>query len=185
LERRRQDRLEAQHRQALALLSRQAALCARLERALETPEAGLDLAECEQEWQELPVQRNAALQAAITARFNTAATALREGGSAAAGILEKLAANGRRRAELCLQLEILAQVDSPPDLAKERLALQVTRLKEHMGDGERDPLEGRSQLLQDWYLSGSAPLAEAAGLEARFERARHALERSEEETQAA
>lgn len=185
LERRRLERLEAQRQRALALLSRQAALCARLERARETPEAGLDLAESEREWQALPVHRDAALQAAITARFNTAAAALEEGGAPAAGILEELTANGRRRAELCLQLEILAQVDSPPDLAKERLALQVTRLKEHMGDGERDPLESRSQLLREWYLCGSAPLAEAAGLEARFERARQALERSGEETQAA
>ena len=54
-----------------------------------------------------------------------------------------------------------------------------------MSDGERDPLESRSQLLQEWYLCGSAPVADAAGLEARFERAREALERSEEETQAA
>jgi exonuclease SbcC len=185
LERRRQESLETQRRQALALLSRQAALCARLEWALETPEAALDPAECEREWQALPVQRNAAVQAAIRARFDAAATALKEGGAAAAGILEGLTTNGRRRAELCLQLEILAQVDSPPDLAKERLALQVTRLKEHMGDGERDPLESRSQLLQEWYLCGSAPLAEAAALEARFERARQALERSAEETQAA
>ena len=100
LERHRQERLEAQRRQALALLSRQAALCTRLERALETPEAGLDLAECEREWQELPVQRNAALHSAITARFNTAATALKEGGPAATRIIEELSANGRRRAEL-------------------------------------------------------------------------------------
>jgi exonuclease SbcC len=63
--------------------------------------------------------------------------------------------------------------------------MQVARLKEHMSDGERDPLESASRLLQQWYLCGSAPAAETAALETRFAQARKALERAERETEAA
>ncbi|MGA7981380.1 MAG: DUF349 domain-containing protein [Chromatiaceae bacterium] len=185
VERRRQELLEAQRREVFELLARQAALCERLERALEVADASVDLADVEGAWQALPVQRDGALQAAIEARFTCALAALKGEHATTAGVLEDFVANGRRRAELCLQLEILAQVDSPPDLAKERLALQVTRLKEHMSDGERDPLESTSQLLHEWYLCGSAPASEAAALEARFERAREALQRAEHESEAA
>jgi exonuclease SbcC len=185
VERRRQERQEEQRRDALALLARQAALCERLERAQEAADTSIDPDTVEREWQALPAQRDSTLQADISARFAAAATAFRAEETTAPTLTERLTANGKRRAELCLQLEILAQVDSPADLAKERLALQVARLKEHMRDGERDPLESASQLLREWYLCGSAAASEAPELEARFERARTALERAERDTEAA
>ena len=85
----------------------------------------------------------------------------------------------KRRAELCLHLEILAQVDSPPELTQTRLQFQVTRLTERMREGEKDPLEATSRLLQEWYLCGPAPASEAAALEERFLRARRSIEKSD------
>jgi hypothetical protein len=81
--------------------------------------------------------------------------------------------NGQRRRELCLQLEVLAQVESPPALAKERMELQVARLSGHMGGSERAPLADAQHLLRDWYLCG--PATPDPDLMARFERARAAL----------
>ncbi|MEA3276637.1 MAG: DUF349 domain-containing protein [Pseudomonadota bacterium] len=183
VQRRGRERREQQRRESLDLLARQSSVCERLERWLET-EAGeeMSLDATEAKWQALPKQRDAGLQAAIGSRFGAALRALREGDTTLRG---RFAANGERRAELCLHLEVLARVDSPPELTKERLAFQVTRLKEHMRQGEKDPLEGASRLLQEWYVCGPAPASVAAGLEDRFRRARTALEKVEREHEAA
>jgi DNA repair protein SbcC/Rad50 len=76
-------------------------------------------------------------------------------------------------------LEVLAQVDSPPELAKERMELQVARLSGRMAAGCGAPLAGAAELLRDWYQCGPAPMD--AALEARFERARAALEQGGDE----
>jgi hypothetical protein len=171
------ERLEAERRKDLDLLAEQAALCERLERALEA-DADVEpvLASLEADWRALPIQRHPDLQAAMERRFGRALEALEQGGEKRQALRSAFVADGKRRAELCLHLEILAQVDSPPEIAGERLRFQVTRLTEHMREGEKDPLEAGFGLLQEWYLCGSAPASEAAGLEERFLRARRAIE---------
>jgi hypothetical protein len=84
-------------------------------------------------------------------------------------------ANARTRKELCLGLEILAQIESPAACAQERLAMQVSRLQEHLAAGERDPLAEASHLVEHWYLTGPTPAATLADLEPRFQRALRAL----------
>jgi exonuclease SbcC len=171
------ERLEAQRRKDLDLLAEQAALCERLERASEA-DTDLEpaLASLEADWRALPTQRRPDLQAVMEKRFAQALEALGQGGEKLQALRSAFVANGERRAELCLHLEILAQIDSPPGLAGERLRFQVTRLTEHMRVGEKDPLEVGFALLEQWYLCGPAPASEAAGLEERFLRARRALE---------
>lgn len=180
VERRRHERLEEQRREDLDLLAEQAALCERLERALETQFSQESApAGAEADWQALPKQHNPDLQAAIERRFNRALEALKDGGDTLDAFRNDFAADGERRAELCLHLEILAQVDSPPELTQTRLQFQVTRLTERMREGEKDPLEATSRLLQEWYLCGPAPASDAAALEERFLRARRAIEQTD------
>ena len=171
-----------QHRAALDLLARQAAVCETLERAIEAGPERADAAAAQAAWRALPVQRSADLQARIEGRFQAALDTLAKGGD---GIRAALAENAARRAGLCLRLEILAQVESPPELSAERLALQVDRLKEHMREGEQDPLSSASRLIEDWYLCGAASAELAPALQGRFERAREALARAGRETEAA
>lgn len=186
LESRYRQRLEEQCRRDLDLLADQAARCERLERALETDRvAGLEPAAIEADWQALPKQRDPDLQAAVEQRFGRAVTALAQGGEVLDAFRSAFIAAGERRAELCLHLEILAQIDSPPELTKERLRFQVTRLTEHMRDGEKDPLQATSRLLQEWYLCGPAPARDAASLEERFLRVRRAIEEAERGNEAA
>jgi exonuclease SbcC len=186
VESRRRELLEEQRRTDLDLLADQAALCQRLERALEPQaETDADLAAVEADWTKLPKQRDADLQAAIEKRFTKALQACRQGGEELESLRAAFAAGRERRAELCLHLEILARIESPPQLAEERLRFQVTRLTEHMREGEKDPLEATSRLLQEWYLCSSAPTAEAAALEERFLRARRAIEATEPDDEAA
>lgn len=161
----------AERRHTLDLLAQQAELCARLERATqETADDGSDRAAVQAAWAELPSHADESLQAAIGARFAAALGALEQGKPASA---EVLTANHRAREALCLQLEILAQVESPPELANERLAVQVNRLSERMEAGEKDPLANAAGLLTKWFLCGPAPAAPE--LEERFTRVRAAL----------
>jgi len=181
-ERRRNERLEEQRRKGLDLLAKQAAVCERIERSLET-QSGTEsvLASAETDWQALPKQHNPDLQAAIERRFDRAMDAIKGDGGKRDVLRAALAADGERRAELCLQLEILAQVDSPPEFTQTRLEYQVTRLAGHMREGEKDPLDAAAPLLQEWYLRGPAPASAAAALEQRFLRALRAIEQTEKD----
>jgi len=184
---RRRELLEEQRRRDLDLLAEQAALCERLERALEVVDADLDpvLTTLEADWLALPTHRNTDIQAAMAKRFGRALEALSQGGEKLQALRSAFAADGERRAELCLHLEILAQVESPPELAEERLRFQVTRLTERMSEGEKDPLEASFRLLQQWYLCGPAPGSVATNLEQRFLRARRAVEATDTDSDAA
>ena len=186
VERRLQVLQDRQRRRDMDLLAERATLCERLERVLETdrgtPQA---LMTAEAEWQSLPRQLDSKIQAAIERRFERAVEAMKEGGAKLDALRSSFAADGMYRAELCLRLEILAQVDSPPELTNERLQFQVARLTEHMRQGEKDPLEARSRLLHEWYLCGPAAASIAASLEERFRRARSAIEKTNRDNQMA
>jgi hypothetical protein len=177
------ERLAEQRRESLALLARQAEICSSLERSVEAGNAGSgETGAAQAAWESLPIQSDQDLQRSIETRFQSAMRAPADGGVT---LRASFPENTRRRAEICLYLEILAQIDSPPELTQERLAFQVNRLKEHMRDGEKDPLTGAAHLLENWYTCGPAPADEATGLEMRFDRARRALEQGGSEGEAA
>ncbi|MBN2886481.1 MAG: DUF349 domain-containing protein [Chromatiaceae bacterium] len=173
VEQRRQALQAAEQGATLALLERQAALCERIEQAaLEGQPERLEGEALEAEWQRLATQRDAALQTEIEQRFQRALQALDER-ETAERLRQAQASNARERAQLCLQLEILAGLDSPPEFTQQRLEYQVSRLAERMGEGEADPLSDAAALLQRWHLSGPAPADSA--LSARYARIREAL----------
>lgn len=174
LEQRRRTLKAAEQHLALEQLERQAALCERLENAaLEGKGGALDREAVHAEWQSLPTQEDESLQTAIEARFQAALAALDDPARSEA-LRAAHQAHGEAHAQLCLQLEILAGLDSPPEFTQQRLEYQVTRLAERMGEGEADPLHDAAQLLQRWYLSAPAPTD--PGLIARFRRIREAVE---------
>ncbi|MBK5964969.1 hypothetical protein CCR95_12970 [Thiocystis minor] len=164
---------EDQQRQAvLDLVQRQAELCERLElSALGATSEAIDPAAARHLWSEL--QQDLPVSHALSARFEYALDAAQDP-ARLAELKRRFAENDSQRSRLCLQLEIIAGVESPPELAQQRLEFQVARLAERMAAGEEDPLQGANQLLHKWYLCGPAPRNES--LNARFERVRHALE---------
>ena len=149
----------AERRAALDLLGRRASLCESVERqalGLGETDSAIDPEGARRAWSELPPLPDRALQEVMTARLSRALEA--------AGDLEGLATlrtglgpNHERRRRLCLELEIAAGVESPPELNQERLRLQVQRLAERMAEGEGDRLKGVPELLVDWYRCGPAP----------------------------
>jgi DNA repair protein SbcC/Rad50 len=158
---------------ALARLERQAALCERLELALiEDRRDGIDLESVRLEWATLPALEDPTLQRAITARLERALRAA-EDAAELKTLRQSFAANGDRRAQLCLRLEIAAGAETPPEFAQQRLKLQVARLAERLSEGEEDSLQSGLRLLDDWYLLGPAP--RDAALAQRFEQVKAAL----------
>ncbi|EGV28827.1 protein of unknown function DUF349 [Thiorhodococcus drewsii AZ1] len=171
---------EDRHRQAaLELLQRQSELCERLESSLlDNDPEGTDPASAQQAWQQLPKQTDADLQQALETRFEFAQAAATDP-KQREKLRKRREANDQRLSQLCLQLEIIAGVESPPEQAQQRLEYQVARLSERMMEGEEDPLEGTTRLLQDWYLCG--PAADNTTLSQRFERVRLKLWSSQEQ----
>lgn len=158
-------------------LRARADLCQALERQIQ----GLAPAETAQDWQTRwealpPPTSGPAAAAAMERRFQDALGALTDPVAATAW-RDRLAEHGEQRRRLCLHLEVLTGVESPPDQAQERLMFQINRLSERLGHREADPLDAAPKVEEAWYLCGpaSAPLMET--LEARFERARVQLSR--------
>jgi len=147
-------------------LAEAAALCRELEQNM----AGTVPAETwEQRWGALQLPDDA--PPGLRRRFDAALAASQDGEQQQHWLAEQ-EANAARRSEICLQLEVLAGIDSPPEAAQERLALQVSRLAGHLSEGEADPLTALPRLELDWYQSGPAPAALEQALEERF---KHAL----------
>lgn len=149
----------AERRHALEQLARHADFCASVEHRVLAPEAagtGLDEASVRRAWSELGGLADPGLEAAMTARLERTLDALGDR-ERLASLSAELTPNQEQRRRLCLELEIAAGVESPPELNQERLRLQVQRLAERMAEGELDRLKGVPELLAQWYRSGPAP----------------------------
>lgn len=125
-----------------------------------------------QGWEALPRIEDGALAAAMDSAFERVLSSCREPshrGTLAALLDENLA----RRESLCLNLEIISQLQSPAPLQAERMQRQVERLRDRMADGETGSGDDINALLRDWYLS--CPAAPSESLDKRFVRVKRAL----------
>ncbi len=131
----------------------------------------------EQAWQAL-APRDGACETALRERFELAGRALAGDAQARQALETGLEKNLKRRQELCLQMEIEAGIDSPPEYADARMQLQVSRLEDALKHRQEDAAGDRLRALQmAWYQAGPVPEAEMAALEARFARALAGLQR--------
>jgi len=76
---------------------------------------------------------------------------------------------------LCVRMEILAGVESPPEGMPARLAYQVARLSAAMSDGEKksqNKLAEVEDIERHWYLSDAVYSEQTPRLEQRFSHAR-------------
>lgn len=168
---------ELQHaaeREQLNRLRELAALCSELESAVETKQADAASTESWRErWAALPQPKSQTDLTLVTERFEAALKTLQDE-PAMQQWLAALADNGKTRSDLCLHLEVLTGIDSPPEATSERLAFQVNRLSDRLGHGGKDPFERACEVEKAWYLAPAVSASDAQTLEARFERARQA-----------
>ena len=93
-------------------------------------------------------------------------------------MFDTLTANLKQRRQLCLQLEIAAEIESPPEYADAKMQLQVSRLSDalnHRHASSRTAEEALRDLLIAWYQTGPVTGDAQGELEARYERVMAAL----------
>jgi exonuclease SbcC len=171
----RQALLEGRQRTQLELLRHKAALCLELEQLLEQPDQALvedRVQAIDERWHAEPALDDSATEQGIQQRYARAISAVMAGGQEQQRLSEELAANLDRRLDLCLRMEILAGVESPPEAQQARLQLQTQRLAGAIGQGVGDIVGTRTKLEHDWYLCGPAPVDQQALLQQRFDTAR-------------
>ncbi|MYI89615.1 MAG: hypothetical protein F4082_04910 [Gammaproteobacteria bacterium] len=85
--------------------------------------------------------------------------------------------NLEAKKSICLQLEVLADLDSPSAFAKERMQYNVMRLNEVMTKrAERsDPEDEIKNLQIEFWLTGPVPEEQFESINERFQRIRSAL----------
>jgi hypothetical protein len=156
--------VEKSRRSALESMRARAALCHEAECGAASAET---ITALQARWQSLGEAPDAPEGTALAARFQRALTA------AAGGATDAEAAAGSQamRESICLRLEILAGVDSPPEHNAARMALQVERLASALKSRNRADSDTAEALLFAWCATGPAPREHAPGLESRFERA--------------
>jgi len=169
------ERAEAAIAQGLAaaerdLLLQKVASCEALEGLLFDGE-GTKAAPLLASWQALPALRDTSLEQALQARVAQAQRALLEGGDRLAGVTVAAAENLAQREALCLRLELLAGVPSPPAFNEARLAMQVGMLSDAMtgqlAGAERG--EAARRLLGEYLATGAVPPQERDALAVRLQ----------------
>lgn len=114
---------------------------------------------------------------AMCERFQNATDVILAADAWGDAVLERLnsdkTANLQKREELCLQLEVLAQVESPPYAKQARMEFQVAQLAHKMTHGKvEDDMGAKFDLAlhieRQWYFIGPAPKEQTPLLEQRF-----------------
>jgi len=159
----------AQEESTLAALQERVQLCMQCEQAAL---AGAGAEPWEERWQAL-ADLPAAMLAALEVRWQRALAA----NGSQPFTDDELAANLEIRRELCVHMEILAGIESPPDEQTYRMNLQVKRLADGLAAGLQQSLAEQVQAVElEWLGTGPAlPAEQAETLAARFERAREVL----------
>lgn len=169
---------QAKQARQLEQLRAKGALCERAETAA-FGASDDDRATLENAWDALDPLEDRELDEHLRARFD-AALGILEGtrsGSEAGSDAQR-----DRLSELCIRFEILAELESPPEAAQERMAYQVKRLSEAMEERRRqgrNKAEEAAEIERAWYATGPVDPAIRQPLEVRFNRARNAFHRTE------
>lgn len=161
----------------MQVLRDKAHLCHRIEALLtaEQPDEAVLVEQARQAWTSLPGLRKS-LEEPVRERFDAACQAVIEGGQARRSLLQTLEANLASKRILCLRLEILAGVESPPEFVQERMEYQIARLSKSLtepGSAHRPPqiMDEARAIERQWYQTGAMPSPLNESLESRFQRA--------------
>jgi hypothetical protein len=171
-------------------LQHNVALCYELEKALFTCLQGQgnmgqlkdSVADLQQRW--MPVDaRLRQVEQAVRGRFEHLKTLVeRCGNGSLEAVRSQLAADEDTCKEgkelLCIQMELLADIESPPESRQRRMEYQVAQLARTMKQPKgQDLAAGIQQLLSQWHSSGFMDPAKAQSLEQRFYSALQSLDK--------
>jgi len=176
-----QQQHQREERAALSALQQRAQLCQQLEALLANPPDDLPsvLAAARSQWQQLAAVKPA-LAEPIAARFERVCSALAaESDTVRQALITELQTQQAHKRRLCLQMEIAAQLDSPPEFAQERMEYQVSRLSQSLSEGgaraaNNSAVEALS-VAEEWFLNGTVGDTLDQVLQQRFDTAYEAV----------
>lgn len=158
------------------LLNSKAQICDSLEQARYSTDSNSVVDESKMKWESIS-DNCGPFESRIQDRYS-AACGMLEGGSADdAKFVDQTNENLEAKKSICLQLEVLADLDSPPAFTKERMEFNVMRLNEVMTKRvERsDPEDEIKNLLIEFWLTGPVPEEHFESINERFQSIRSAL----------
>ncbi|MEM7194997.1 MAG: DUF349 domain-containing protein [Pseudomonadota bacterium] len=103
----------------------------------------------------------------ITRRFELAVSALSDA-SLRQRLMDERRSNLGRLQNLLLQIEIATESDTPPEYAKDRMQMQISRLSTAMGKSDNSNLIAESELYAQYLLTGAVDPADRESCNARF-----------------
>ncbi len=179
------------------LMAEKGVLCTQMESLVDglmTKRIALHDAEQQQkrlqhQWQSLP-SLSARLETAFEDRLDQANGRLTllmserpESGEVVTQVKEDMQSNLKVMEELCMRMEILAGIDSPPEAKQARLAFQIANLEDKMKGNTRgygtgydaSDREEATQIQYNWFSTGPVPAERREVLEHRFSRATRAF----------
>jgi exonuclease SbcC len=180
LQQRQRDSRARRHRAQVDLMSRKARSCTEIENLAGAANdwARQRMEAAREEWATLPALETET-EGAMDVRFARACELALKPLSSPEALDRERQSNLQTKETLCIRMEILAGIDSPPETSEARLRYQVARLAETFGGSSgtdaRDPLEESRELARSWYTLGPLPPGTVESLEARFQSALHAL----------
>ena len=151
-------------------LHKQASVCSALEMLDKTNENyENNLNSLKKQWDDIPVVKDKVLAKNIQNRFDKALKSLQ-------GDLNKqdhnqMVKNLATRLELCLHMEILAEIESSAEYREARMNLQIARLSGALENKATDSNDEAVSVQRDWCLSGAVENQYVNDLEQRFSHA--------------
>ena len=170
----------AAHKQSMATLlslESKANLCTELENSIGDENALETLDKIQSEWETLS-ESCGQYDKLIQERFDAASTAIKDGNRKNEVTESNVQQNLHLKKEICLLLEILAEVESPPEFANDRMRLRVERLNAVMAKqvAAEETQNQCKELMTKFLLTGPVPKDDYKQLHNRFERVRKELE---------
>lgn len=168
------DRLETER--LFSTLEQKAEICNTLESCGRTDDVETIIAENQNKWNTI-AETCGDHESVIQTRFTAACQRLQDGTTNDQSDGEQTERNYEIKSQICLQLEVLAELDSPPEFARERLRFNVERLNAVMTkqteqvDLEKDV----NALLIQFWSTGAVPEQSRQTMNDRFQRIRAAL----------
>jgi exonuclease SbcC len=165
--------------QLWAALQERARLCTALEALLEHTANAEEIDRIKTTWNSLPAL-NKAEGRDLEARFEQVLFALLGDEAIRDKAITRLQAAAEDKRLQCLEMELLAGIDSPSECAEERMRLKVTHLSARFEGGltemeSKPPYEIALETLRHWVRSGMLPAEEMQKLEYRFTTAAETL----------
>ena len=163
----------------ISVLESKAGICNELEMAIGKENCESTLTAYQKKWNSIEADCGE-FEEAIQIRYATACEMLQNGSEVLDSNSEKWAENLEMKQNICLRLEILSEIESPPEFARERMKQNVERLNAVMTKqvSVTNPEEEIRELMVSYWLAGAVPSEAHELLKQRFNRIQAELSKS-------